>query len=609
MKFYRYIKAFAFAVIITGGFVSCSDMLEVSDRDVLGANEVYRNIDDANAAIRGVYGLLVDLAPQYVVLNELRADLLDVTANASPDLVQLAAHQQLTVESEWANPRKFFELINNCNDVIANLQLMYNNKAISREEFQPRYSDMVAVRSWTYLQLGLHFADPDRGGVPYITSPIRNVDDLNAAKLAQLPHYSLEVLVDTLLKTMEAIPYKKRYTDVDLLRPIDAYNTRVMYIDKEYFLGELHLWNGNYRQAAEYFKTVLERGVSGNDIFDLYKLPFDASATLEYSTSRYNSGYTRFYQNDRLSARNMWPYMFNDIQTSNFFNEWFWVQFYDGQSKLNPFVNIFAKDGGQYLLKPSQLAIDNWNKQVQRNGFEGDFRGNFFNYYGLPGSYQLEDGEPVALKHIYNHTYSALNKTQGRWFLWRAGGLHLRYCEAANRDGQFKVAYALLNSGISSTFVSKYPQATNNYTDSTYRQQTGLPFPYDFDARSTGVNDVPPNLRQPWLRNAGVRGRAYLPNLPIDYDFKAENDADYLVKSVEVMNQLEQAIFDECALELAFEGQRWADLVRLSLRKGKESGDYSFLANQMAKKAEKSGVSIGKDLSVKENWFLPLRIK
>jgi hypothetical protein len=575
-----------------GFFSSCTDVLDSSADEVLLDNEVYRNKDDADAAIRGIYGQLMDVAAQYVVLNELRADLMDVTQNADLSLIEIAQHLAASKGNKWADPRQFFSLINNCNDVAANLTIMYEKNRISREQYYMRYSDVIAVRCWAYLQVSLHFAHPQKGGVPYITKPLADVASISQQELDKFPYLELPVMIDSLLNTMENLPYKVQYADEGLITSINGYQSRLMYIDKEYFLGELNLWKGNYLKAASYFKTIMERSFTGSDQYDISKLAYDASATLDQSTSRYNSGYVRFYGNDRLSVKNMWPIMFYDTQTSNYYNEWIWVLYFDPLYEKNPFVDLFAKTGGSYLLKPSKLAIGKWDSQIQNNGFKGDFRGTFDMLYdGLPGSYYNELGDPVILKQVYNHYVaggSTLSTREGKWHLWRAGGLHLRYSEAANRDGKHRVAYAIMNNGITANYPGADTTAAAN--DFRLRNQTLLPFPYDFDSRSTSIAQLPPNLRQLWHRNTGVRNRVSLRRHTVEGDS---------------LMVIENQVLEECALEMAFEGHRWGDLVRISLRRN----DNSVLANAIAEKFNKAGLdgeAIRTKLMDRKNWFLPL---
>jgi hypothetical protein len=63
------------------------------------------------------------------------------------------------------------------------------------------------------------------------------------------------------------------------------------------------------------------------------------------------------------------------------------------------------------------------------------------------------------------------------------------------------------------------------------------------------------------------------------------------------------------ALELAFEGQRWGDLVRIAIRRN----DPSYLANKIYEKLDKAGYpeasSVRQKLMTRANWFLPLSSK
>jgi hypothetical protein len=68
---------------------------------------------------------------------------------------------------------------------------------------------------------------------------------------------------------------------------------------------------------------------------------------------------------------------------------------------------------------------------------------------------------------------------------------------------------------------------------------------------------------------------------------------------------MENAIISEAALELAFEGNRWPDLLRIAIRRN----DPSFLANKVADKLTAEGSAdaelVRQRLTNPDNWYLP----
>ena len=600
----KVIRAFTLALltpIVFLGLSGCTDLLEADPDDVLTRGEFYRDINDADAAIRGLYGDLVDLAPQFVVLNELRADLVDVTFNSDHYLREIANHSNISPTNPWANMKPFFALINNCNSVISNLHIMLEQRRITREQFQPRVSDAIALRSWLYMQLAIHF-----GEVPYMTQPIESLADLDRIS-GDLPLLGIEEMMATLLEEMENIPFKGVYTDPSLSRMIDGFHTRLMFIDKEYLLGELHLWNGNYTSAASYFRDVMERD-AGQNPFNQYKLPFrDDAQPANPGTSRYTSGYLRFFGDDLNSVVNFWPTMFREYGGSNYYGEWLWVQYFHRNYNPSPFFDLFSFYNGSYFLRPSQKIIDDWASQVQVNRFTGDFRGSIVDIFFNRGSYEMQGGNPVATKFIAELDPLNTLARPGKWFLWRAGSLHLRYIEAANRAGQNFLALALLNNGIRANYPGSPTQPANDFTQRNITVRTdafgniiydagavvNLQYPFDLDARITTAAQIPPLYRGNWHRNVGVRGRVSLSNLTI-------NPAD------DPTIAIEDHVIAESARELAFEGHRWADLVRVAIRRG----DNAFLANRVAARFEAAGQpamanQVRQHLMNRDNWFLP----
>lgn len=571
-----------FMACLFTSIVSCGDMLDVEPENALEPHQVYRDRFDADAAVIGVYGKFLSLAGRYVILNELRADLMDVTDNANVHLRELNEHH-VSETNPYADPAPFYEVILHCNDVLKNFDIMRAKHKLDDTEYNERYSDIATLRSWLYLQLVIHY-----GAVPYITTPFESVEDLGVNDLASLPRLSIEQMVDQLIVYMESLPTKELYSiNSTLNTTVDGYNTRTLYINKKFFLGDLYLWKGDYLKAASYYKDVMMTPVPGVDMFDSYRIKYaDVSSNNDLAV-----GYIRYKEQDYYSLIDNddqgWKSMFIRGQDALFNSEWIWVMPFDSRfDQRTPFIGLFSKTGGNYLVKPSQEAMNLWNAQVQRNGFPWDQRGRF--------SYDMEDGQPVIKKYIYS--YDPLNPLvkDGKWFLGRAALLHLRFAEAANRDSQQKIAWALINPG---GIGAAYDDPTE--TDITKEKDTFLPYPYDFAARSFDV----PYFRDTWHRHDGIRGRAYVTALPMD----PGNNVNNVTNAEALSKEIEDLIIQEAALELAFEGNRWSDLVRIAIRRN----DASFLADKIADKLAATGnpnaEAVRVKLSSRENWFLPFK--
>ena len=94
MKFSTIITRFTLSALLFLSFSACQDSLDISSREVVQSSNNFQNVYDADNAIWGLYGKVSKLAENVVVLNELRADLLDVTPNATNDQVSLNNHTE-----------------------------------------------------------------------------------------------------------------------------------------------------------------------------------------------------------------------------------------------------------------------------------------------------------------------------------------------------------------------------------------------------------------------------------------------------------------------------------------------------------------------------------
>lgn len=583
----RDLIAFGLAAFILLSLASCKKMMDVLPEDKVDVSQTYRDRADADAVVLGIYGKFTGLGKQYILMNELRADLMDVTPNSDPYMVQLS-NQNVTEDNPYASPRPFYELILNCNDALKNFNIMVKESRMSVDEYQKRYSDIGALRSWLYLQLGIQF-----GQVPYITNTIENVDDVK--NVANYPKISFDALIDSLIDFTSKLPYQESYaypTGTSLIVTIDGSSTNKIFVSKPALLGDLYLWKGEYLKAATAYKKILTAEDNNPNIdfmFNYYRMGYNSSPSAE--TSVY---YTKAQDESTLvnSVTTGWRSMFALPNTNRSWNsEWVWSMPYSASFKPgNPFIEMCSSINGKYQVKPSQQAIDNWNAQTQRNGIPYDARGKL--------SYSLESGNPVITKFTDNGVMlTALNKG-GNWNILRAAGVHLKFSEAANRDGKGKLAWALLNVGIRISFYNgtylygiKIPANISPANiDELNTQMTPYSEPYFFDARDN--SDV---ARGIWYRNIGVRTRANVVPLPETLQTDVQG--------------LEDKLIDEGALELAFEGTRWSDLMRIARRRN----DPSYLADKIYQKLLKSGSPYATEARAKlmnpANWYLPFKWK
>jgi starch-binding outer membrane protein, SusD/RagB family len=218
--------------------------------------------------------------------------------------------------------------------------------------------------------------------------------------------------------------------------------------------------------------------------------------------------------------------------------------FVDGQkNRLEEWMNIDY----DYMVKPVASLISAYENEVQQNDDAGDL------YRGLGITYDIaETGE------VYINKYS-LDKGiphSADVILYRAADVHLLLAEALNRQGQTTNALALLNSGFSSM-----------------------------------SSDRPPEFSK-WAGNKGVRGRVYLKEKTVP------------AGTADPITYVEDLIIEERAKELAFEGKRWFDLVRIADRRG----NPAYLADKVAAKFEDPATAsyVRDKLMNPANWYIPI---
>lgn len=578
------IKVLLLAATLTGVLGGCKKAFDINPGTELDASQMYRNVYDADAAVMGIYGKFMGLADRYVILNELRGDLLEYTNNADEFLRQISTHN-VSADNPYASPRPFYELILNCNDVLKNFLIMKSKNTLKETEFNQRYSDVACLRSFLYLQLGIHYGDEVR----YVTDALETVDAIKDQ--SRFPKIKFEDLLDSLIVFTENIPFKDPYpTGTTLNITLDGIPLNNFFINKKCLLGDLYLWKGNYTQAATWYRQVMETattGTVGENYYSQYKVGWGGNFN-------HYIAYTRAGDASTLNYSDGWRTIFDRPYDAGYTREWVWALVYDSRFKPdNPLVKLFSPTGGSYLVKPSQAIIDNWNNQRQRpvavagstNGIPYDARSLF--------SVNMLGGQPVVMKYLYGYINYAtgipLNPLakNGKWYLYRQTHLHLRFAEATNRDHHHRLAYGFINSGIGGAFPP--PSGVTDLTN--YQNTLSYPAPYNFDARNGNI----PYFRSDWYRHIGIRARALVME-------------DTVAAGADSLLHIENSLINEGALENAFEGTRWPDLLRVARRRQ----DPAFLADKIYNKLLKDGIpgaeAVKAKLMSKENWYLPFKL-
>lgn len=641
----KYLK-FCSALVLGTTLLGAPACVDADLDDALEYDDTYTDVGDADKHIIGVYAQFMSLAEQMVVLNELRGDLMDITDNANTYLQEVDA-KVADEANPYLNPTPYYNVIKECNDCIDNFGKMRDRHDMTDDEYNERYSDIAALRCYVYLQLAAQF-----GEVYYITEPIASVADMQ--KFSSSKPITLTELLPQLIQVMENLPFMNPYEESPLVyNDVNQSATTLSgellsfyFVHKKLLLADLYLWNNQFREAALLYKAIMDQNSDKDDSnnYQLYKCA--TAINPDQIGEFYQSSLSRFKSGDVNSFKTIWPDMFSDALTAKAATyEWIWtITFPEGTTPQYPFIDLFAStaDGGSYQLRPSSRCVYNFARldRTRRNDAPYDTRGDSATYR------VTASGDTVCAKYLYMYDPSVPYEQEGRWWLYRAPMVHLRFAECMNRLGYPELAWAFITEGLSNYYGNSYPSGVTRTSDPRDFQTNGhnlfhLLKPVTmgvcdneqdssllfFDTRFyTKASDNPFDgivRRGPWRQHGGLRnGRACM-NPVYTSDFalgKSLGDAG--LTKADSIYIVEKILFDEAALELAHEGNRFPDLVRFARRMNTTTSctvngqtlqltndgmdGTTFFQEVMAKKAAASRNVLGQpDYSAGESsWYL-----
>lgn len=563
MKAYKYILG---TLLVAGGLSSCADMLQTdSDIVMYEKDNTLSHPTDSVYSVLGIISKMQVIADRTVLLGEIRGDLTTITDAASADLKRLSA-LDFSVENKYNSVSDYYAVINHCNYFIHHVDTTLERRGY--KVFEAQYAAVKAFRAWTYLELAKAY-----GNVPLVLEPL--MTELKAQEAMNGPRASLQEICEYFIADLTPYAYK----EVPRFGAIDGFNSTEFFIPVRTLLGDLCLWANRYEEAARWYHDFL------TDRDDPIT-PFSGRITWNNPTEFVSPGGAIFSTTDIRSFIPMETRAFDGVMTDleNIFCS---TDENYNYYQVTPASGIYRLSAEQIYCMEYKRDTGTDTIYVPRTGFlkpslVGDLR-LYSNFSQRSSGVQNEYSE-----------YSSETQTVVKPQLFALNGMiptsrntmtYLRYAEALNRAGYPQSAFLILKHGICRDNIVEY-------VDSIERSQAAALIEFDANIfpkdRAMGIHS----------RGSGDShiNEYYTLPMPTDSLATRQDTIDYQIPLVEDM------IIDEMALEGAFEGYRYYDLMRVALRRN----DVAYLAEPISMRNGEQDAAIRAKLNDMSNWYLPL---
>lgn len=585
-----FISTLCLACVLGG----CSDFFnQESDHIIYSEDHKLDNATDTVYTMVGILNKVQAIADRTILLGEVRGDLVNLTADASKDLREVAQFN-VSDDNIYNTPRDYYAVINSCNYLIANADTALKDNR-NNHIFMKEYAAAKAIRAWTYLQLVTNY-----GRVPFVTDPILTKEQSEA----DYPKYDIQAVCE--------------YFITDLLPLADRYGREYPYYDNSstyrfvwfpinIVLGDLYLWAGSasgnneyYRQAAlRYYKYIAERnGDNSTYPTSTSRVEWMSSGTSWNSTMDSWSAniFTENY-GDNSELITMIPC--NTSRTDGNYSELY--NLFNSNSDNNYKVSISPS------TRMEEISASQMYCQVSANGTTVQ--------YAPQGLTRHRTGD-LRLSSVWREGYAYNTLTNEREemqyidkqsghnvHIYRRQMVYLRMAEALNMAGYPRMAFQVLSRGLNNDVIAHEVYPYYSQSDSIWISQ------FDFPTARYVEMDAEAFIGRGGRTNANTmgmhsRGCGYTPlneyyQLPED---TLRTEAEMTPELQEYVNEL---ILQEGALEFAFEGTRYYDILRFALR-APNPGEFLsrriYMRNGEANVDSRSGIAA--DLNIRDNWFL-----
>ena len=564
----KYLYQFIIVVCASCVLGSCADMMDTDSE--LVAFEKDNTLDhptDSVYSVMGIIGKMQTIADRMVLLGEVRGDLLITTDAASSDLKRLAAFD-MSGTNRYNAVSDYYAVINNCNYFIANVDTALQRRG--RTLFTFEYAAVKTFRAWAYLQLAKAY-----GEVPLVTEPV--MTEQRAQEEMSKPRVGITEICNYFIDDIK--PYA--LTELPRYGTVNGYNSQKFFIPTRALLGDLCLWAGRYQEAATWYHDYLTDKNNPLPMNSRARSTWPTNVT-EFNLANPTNGYNVTSMDETLSFIPMETRVFDGVVSdlSNVFNSTRENNYY---YQVTPSPAMQQLSASQTYCMEFQSGTETDTVYVPKIGLmkdvmAGDLRLNA-NYSQSSRGGQDEYSEFSSIRQDISKIVPTRVAT------YRLNMVYLRYAEALNRAGFPQSAFAVLKYGLCQENIVAY-------VDSVEQVRAGslIDFDPNIFTRETiiGIHS---------LGSGDSQANAYytLP-MPAQQLPTMQDTIAYQIPLVENM------IIDEMALEGAFEGYRFYDLMRVALRRNMPE----FLADPISRRWGMVDEGLRALLMDRKNWYLPL---
>lgn len=526
------------------GLGSCSDFLEIEPLNDIVLDKFWNEENDVENIVAGCYSGMQNriLIERMIVWGELRSDHLIGGTGVQDNInIQNILKENITANNVYTSWGEFYDIINRCNTVLHYSPLVAERDPNYTEtELMATRAEVSAIRDLCYFYLIRTFRD-----VPYSTQPF-----LDELQQMAMPATKFDAVLDSLITDLENV---KSYAVKTY--PVSKTNYQCGRITQDAIhamLAEMYLWKKDYANSVKYADMVID------------------AKTQRFQNEIDNAG-------GNSSSYKMfegYPLIYDSYTTGNLYGNAYGTIFGSGASRESILELIFADD----------------NTRLANHGLSFLY-GNQKTSPGIvkPADFITTDVSDASYK-VFCDKYDTRNYEN----LYKMSASQYGVAKYVCKSGMVSISSTEINSLASPSYPEEYCHANwilYRLTDVMLLKAEALVQMVDGDAK-TEANDSLLRAAYDIVSVINKRSNCATTYMPITY-------ANYSTKS-----QMENLVFEERARELMFEGKRWYDLVRRSLR----DGNTSYLVQQVTRKGSDNASVVQAKLAKMDAIFWPYNL-